>query len=532
MLHLLIVDDEIHAVAGIVSALEWMNYQISSIFTANSMRQAKEIFLKNKIDIMICDIEMPNGSGLDLLNWVKESSPQTQAIFLTCHAEFPLIKKAMQLGSLDYLLKPATTEELDAAICHAIRQITKQNEMMKDNELAKYWVQNKSIIIERFWLDILNQNIPSVLEDIQKSAEERNINHQLDQTFLPILICSKKRNKDLNLRDKKIVEYALWKLANETFVGNQKIGHVVKWDESRILVIVEHANVNEYSSFIKTCNTYIQYFLQYFKLDVTCYIGKYVHIHQVAEMAGELKNLEKNHVDSVNKVLVYGLFTREPLENKVPNMMIWAEMLKQGSVKKVLDESMEYLNNLARNRSMDATFLHQFYQDFLQMFYYVLKVKGIFAHQLFIDSKSVEMSIQATESLNGLIEWMQYMVKKATGYVKTLEESRSVVLQVQTYIRQNLEHNLSREEIANLVHLNPDYLNRIFKKETGYTVSEFITNERIGLAKQLLTNTDLSITTVAASVGFTLPYFSKIFKKFTNETPLEYREHKDLRVIS
>jgi two-component system response regulator YesN len=101
MLHLLIVDDEPLAVRGVKAAIQWDMLGIETIYTAYNAAQAKEVYTNHRIDIMLCDIEMPEDSGLDLLVWVREHYPATETIFLTCHADFAFAKQAIQLGSFD-----------------------------------------------------------------------------------------------------------------------------------------------------------------------------------------------------------------------------------------------------------------------------------------------------------------------------------------------------------------------------------------------------------------------------------------------
>ena len=88
MVHLLIVDDEDLTVKRLQSSIQWESLGISQVFSAFSMGQAQKLFREQQIDIMLCDIEMPAGSGLELLQWVREQGYQTINIFLTGHANF------------------------------------------------------------------------------------------------------------------------------------------------------------------------------------------------------------------------------------------------------------------------------------------------------------------------------------------------------------------------------------------------------------------------------------------------------------
>jgi len=93
------------------------------------MAQAQELFRIKPFDLMLCDIEMPQGSGLDLFEWVKLSYPATECIFVTCHPDFEYVRKAMQLGSLDYVLKPIDYDELTEILDKTIQRLKKSSKL-------------------------------------------------------------------------------------------------------------------------------------------------------------------------------------------------------------------------------------------------------------------------------------------------------------------------------------------------------------------------------------------------------------------
>lgn len=110
--------------------------------------------------------------------------------------------------------------------------------------------------------------------------------------------------------------------------------------------------------------------------------------------------------------------------------------------------------------------------------------------------------------------------------LEDMENSAQIVEQVKKLISDNLsEGNLQRDELAAMVHVSPGHLGRVFKKETGMSISAYITKKRIAVAKQLLTKTSLSITRISERVGISYSsYFTKVFREQTGLTPQEYRQ--------
>ena len=99
-----------------------------------------------------------------------------------------------------------------------------------------------------------------------------------------------------------------------------------------------------------------------------------------------------------------------------------------------------------------------------------------------------------------------------------------LVQQVSLWVRQNCHRRLTVAEIARRFHYSADYLSSRFRRETGTTLSVFLNECRIELAKSLLSNETVSIKETAYSCGFAdEKYFARAFRKSTGMTPSEYR---------
>lgn len=96
---------------------------------------------------------------------------------------------------------------------------------------------------------------------------------------------------------------------------------------------------------------------------------------------------------------------------------------------------------------------------------------------------------------------------------------------VRNYIAEHYQQPLNRENLAELVYLNPNYLSRQFKKFTGRSLMDYVNCERIIRAKQMLKESDLAVSEISGSVGFSnTAYFTRIFKKYANGlSPKEFR---------
>ncbi|MGG1312048.1 MULTISPECIES: AraC family transcriptional regulator [Cohnella] len=104
------------------------------------------------------------------------------------------------------------------------------------------------------------------------------------------------------------------------------------------------------------------------------------------------------------------------------------------------------------------------------------------------------------------------------------EQTSTVIDRAKAYIRQRFTEDLSLEDVAEFVHLNPFYFSKVFKQHVGETFIDFLTRLRIEKAKQLIREDQFSIKEVCYEVGYKDPnYFSRVFKKVTGVSPSEYR---------
>lgn len=116
----LILDDDILDLEGMKLLVDWEQLGFQQIFCAASAAQARRIVQTETIDIALCDIELPEESGLDFVQWMADQKVGAVVIFVTSHAKFDYASRALKLQARDYLLKPVSSEGLAASLSSAI----------------------------------------------------------------------------------------------------------------------------------------------------------------------------------------------------------------------------------------------------------------------------------------------------------------------------------------------------------------------------------------------------------------------------
>lgn len=71
-MNVLIVDDQPEVVESMVTGVNWKKIPVEQVFTAYSVKEAQSVFERERIDVLLCDIEMPPTNGFALLRWAQE----------------------------------------------------------------------------------------------------------------------------------------------------------------------------------------------------------------------------------------------------------------------------------------------------------------------------------------------------------------------------------------------------------------------------------------------------------------------------
>ena len=141
---------------------------------------------------------------------------------------------------------------------------------------------------------------------------------------------------------------------------------------------------------------------------------------------------------------------------------------------------------------------------------------------LFIGRIDRATSVQEVQAIKDEIR-MEYCTRMRDRSKKEVV-SRYVVLAID-YIRAHVQEPLTVENVAGALSVNSSYLSKLFKKEMGRSISEYIRDSKIEIAKHMLRHLDDTSLQIANYLGFSSQsHFIQVFKKQTGMTPEEYRK--------
>ena len=144
MISIVVVDDEPRAREAIINLLKISPVDLNIAGEADSVQAGYEMINLTSPDLVLLDIDLPDGTGFDLLK--KFTSVDFRVIFITAHHEYAI--RAFKFSATDYILKPITAGELFAAIKKAKDEIDKEETMMKLGTLLSNLEHLKKIVLK------------------------------------------------------------------------------------------------------------------------------------------------------------------------------------------------------------------------------------------------------------------------------------------------------------------------------------------------------------------------------------------------
>lgn len=195
-MNILLVDDNTYTIRALRSGIDYTALGFSQVFTARNMRDAKACMEKENVELVLTDIEMPNGTGLQLLEWINLYRPDTVTLFCTSFANFDYAKKAVELHSFDYYLKPIQYEDLQKILEKAVEEVRRREKRRERERYESYWKDSLSSQKIDFWKDVFFWVDGYNEEELQMLAESRHLSYSMEDRFtLGILKFNKEKSR-------------------------------------------------------------------------------------------------------------------------------------------------------------------------------------------------------------------------------------------------------------------------------------------------------------------------------------------------
>ncbi|MDQ6422379.1 response regulator [Paenibacillus sp. LHD-117] len=534
-MQMIIVDDEAHWVDNLSTTKPWHTLGIETVHKAYSAQEALRILDTHPIDIIISDVLMPEMTGIELLEIVRERDKRIKCIILSGYSDFEYTKEALRNQAVDYLLKPPTDQELLGSVKSAIEQLEAEWGTVSSHERT---------------LHILRENLPllrgqlllSTLRGERLPAEEWE--RKLDSYELPfrfgecalMLVRMEEEFGQYRNKGHHLMEYAIMNIAEEIF-GEFAYVWGVKEEHGYLAFLLQFKE--ELPAARKETN------LEKSAMHLQAKVKQYLK-GSLSIVMTEPFLFPGNLPDRYRHALAYF----RQIVGDEREFVIRAGDLDHGVSQGVLDvihspPSLKSLLEAGRWESAEEKLAEALaeldgkwsdsWEHCLEAGYLIASSFTHYCHRngytlegaLGRDDIELLRSGESFSSIGKLRSWsfgaLGKLKERSSSEVK---DNRSVyVKKIQSFVEANLHLDVSLRALADHVNLHPTHLSKLYKIETGEGVSDFVSRLRMEMACHKLISTDKKVYEISADIGYLDPaYFIKVFKKQFGMTPQEYRE--------
>lgn len=530
MYKFLLVDDEPIVLKSLKYILEKNLPDILALETARTGREAIQKAEDLVPDIVFMDIKMPGINGLDAVKEIKSRCKNTVFVILTAYGQFNFAKEAINMGVIEYLLKPMTNEKVIEAVSKAIDVVRtarenrrKELELKEKLESVVPMLENGFISSLLFFDDNVNElgNYKQIFDIGQSGGYIMTI--ELGEFV--------HRSNTVNKIGTNVKSQLCYPLLREAIKSRCKciVGPVLL---NRIVVIVlADIQESEYTQRLEAIGTARDILGQLQeKLDMDFRIG-------LGKFYSDIENLALSYKESLKAI-------RFAESKEVMHIMdISAENEVKYSYPYFREKQLLEKANQGDAAACTDIFNHLFDWLINEHGRNMVKVQGkliglLSSLQRLIweyEAEEGEISYQAGcfEELLAFREktelkaWCKQKIENLVNSISMMKEKRisCVSLKAKDFINRNFFREISLEDVAREVNISPNYFSKIFKEETGKSFIDYLTFVRMQKAKELLENGENAMKEICFLIGYSDPnYFSRIFKKFMGISPSEYKE--------
>lgn len=533
-MQMIIVDDEAHWVDNLSMNKPWHTLGIEFVHKAYSAHEALQIIDTHPIDIVISDIQMPEMTGIELIERIRLRDKKIKCIILSGHSEFDYAKQAVQQKAIDYLLKPPTDSELFGAVKAAIDQLNLEWELISSLERTQYTLrENLPLLRGQLLLDALQgHRLPA--DEWDRKLKSYELPFSYGDCAL-MLVRMEEEFGQYKKNGQPLIEYAIINMAEE-IIGEFMEVWGVKEEHGYLVFLLQlkekERNIGK-ENILEKLSLQLQYKVkQFLKGSLSIVITEWFafpdrlpdHFRQASAYFRQIVGDEREFVMRVSDLehpAAQGpldvLYTPPSLTNLLEAGYWDAAEEKLAAVCAELDEKWSD----SWEHCMEAGFLIS-----ASFTYLAHRNRHTLAKLLGTDIEPLQ-SGEAFTSISKLRKWsLDVLHKLKEGTSNEIKDMRSLyVKKIQEFTDKNLHLDVSLRVLADHVNLHPTHLSKIYKIETGEGISDYVSRLRMERACHKLKTTDKKVYEIGKEIGYMDPaYFIKVFKRQFGVTPQEYRD--------
>jgi two-component system response regulator YesN len=527
MLKAVMADDEPIIIRGLKKLIPWEAMGIQIVGEAWTGRGLLELIEQHQPDLVITDISMPDGSGIDVIKEIEKRELRTRVIFISAYQEFSYAKDAIAYGAVEYLVKPIDKAMLIDAVNKAVILLREHNEgQSSKNKLAVYEQKDRKTQIEELFDRLTEGDIRG--NEAEKKLQELSLQFSNEQlTVMAVSFAKKEDDGRWGEHENRLVLFAITNVIEEML--QQRSGGFVMRKHDSLCVVVNHQDGQEMLTLAEEMVRQIHYYL---KIDISIGIGcPVLKLEQLRDSyAAAIVALKNKYFTGLQAVIPWTFIvldnpaSERKLKERVAALL--QALLSKDEIKLSAELEQLFVTIATTSQGSKETAVTTCFAMIREL---VEEINGISMALKELEQEQ-QAWLQDMHQFQKFEELKQFVTGKvgeiAGRLLFTGKEGQQLKL-VKDYIEQHYEENITLESMAAMLYMNPYYFSSFFKKHTNENFKHYVTEIRMKHAVKLLLNTDMLVYEIADRVGYhNARHFSDMFKKHYGKLPQEYKAQK------
>lgn len=520
MIRVIVADDEFFARKALIKLLSKLPLEIEICGEGENGGEVMEILREKEADIVVTDIRMPEMDGLELAREISQQYPQTSVIIESGYADFDYATTAIRYGVKDYLTKPVKPEDLEKAVRRVKEEKAKvQQRIEKQLEAQRGQFMDFSHILENEAAsrEILKDFFFKMQQGSWRLATVQTRGQELSKAQIRQAV------ECFETEEKGIKAKAAWFYPKSEFI---------------VLLPEENREGKELEAYVRK-----KLVECWQKAEAELTMGISQRHERFPQKLPEKMESEVREMAGAYREAVYAMNQRLLMparqifyyegEVNVRQLLSTAEErdMERCLTENKAEEAAAIAEKLFRQcRENPEVSIYSLFTSLIQI---VNVVNRVYTMKLGTERSESDKDsyllfhfktdLYAFRSLDELQKYILRLLKDVAGEEEG--QKSSMIEDLLRYLEWNYQYDITVNELAaHKYFVNPSYLSRLFKAETGKTFSKYLIELRMHKAAELLKESGLKISDVALCVGYNdVSYFIQTFKKHYTMTPEQFK---------
>ncbi|MBR1585664.1 MAG: helix-turn-helix domain-containing protein [Clostridia bacterium] len=520
----LLVDDQRSIIEGLLSGVPFDEIGFDTVLTANDAGEAWAQLAEQPVDVLLTDIEMPGESGMELVKKARDRFPDLLCILLTSHADFAFAKESVRLGCFDYLVQPAPYQDIAACLRRAFDQQVRSAQQKYMQSLGRIVQTSEPGMTSHMVMKLYSADPRDVAEGMQYLIACGYV----VERDTPVRLCVAVDYAYLKRLPERLSEDAVIKIIRESFAlaPGHPVPLITRNPYRQFVVMLCHADgAQPPACTAETFASALEEMTRRLGREPTLYVGPDTTLLGARGVLPALhRHIDNNVLEKTGVIMADERAVASDASAGGADMFLrWQSLLENEKYEILGREVQAYLDRSQRDK-LGLHSLSDLHQRLTQLIFEHLHSRQIDIMRLFTQDYTYAMYMDSFKTVHALREGVNFLLEAAAGQ-RHVSLEQSDVDRAKAYIYAHLNQPMYVTDVAAHVNLSSEYFTKLFKKETGQNIKDFITQAKINAARDLLEHSDIPVSLVALEMGYdNFSHFTQIFKKACGLTPSEYRK--------